>query len=315
MPASIRKEFLKELTPELSAMTADLLERILVEHATYKTATETEIQLIANVVQAMPGCPIKSSILDAIQGEALCQLIPLVSGSEQAGIFELHADFKTLVVYFKSLDDAAQTPILQRLYSSNRWRYQQLKTLSNRRIKMVSGILIKEEKILAKFLEREVAEALDKIQGADRNAVSAYAAQLAQKYEADDLEAMAIQTIEGFLKTKTPLTSPAQFSVHQRFYLFIDPFIHLSVEIGTALRPALDQLILTMSSMPDTTWRLKVLNQIPISTIRVILGRLKGAEQQSSLERRTLYNKLFRELTESPEMTSYANVVMALANL
>ena len=301
MSKKISDELIQDFDENETQFAGDFLSDVFIEHHTdLSSFSENEISIIVKLIQTVTTNHMKRLMLAALAFDTQLIIIDHLDAIEKQQIFHYFDQLPLLEYLFQQLKPKQQQTLLTTLYQHDRRKYTALKKLSSQRLQMKDGILIKQEHVLALFVNQEAEDTVTMITtkktAADEMVKKAQSIQ--DKYDPKDCENLAKLVISKFSKLRLPITNQSHFKTYLNFYAYIDVFFSYYPTLSSELSEIFDQIINMLNSLPDDEWTIKVLNQLPISFIIYIIKKIKNHNAAKNLEQRNIYFKLYNMVTK-----------------
>lgn len=315
---SINESIISELTEEEVEFSGQFLRHVFLEpNPDLLPFSDAHIKTIWVLLKAVPSKPMKASIVSGLTIDEQLKLIGLMDEGEKLLLFEYIDTLNLLKPLFKELPPKTQHHILEAMYQKDKQKYKQLKVLLANKVSMVGGILIKQERVLQKFLDQEKQALLDKLAQTETTPkeIQQYAEALKEKYELEDIEQLLKGIVQYFLKEKPPMVNVKTFSFYLKAFELLAPYLELFETLEKGSVPLIDLFLGNFKRFPSVEWTIKVLEQVPRSFLFIMVDRLKNHDKISQFERRQLYSKLFQDLESNLAKVPCVNIRYVLSQL
>lgn len=279
--------------------------------------SEDDIRTIATLLTSVKESHMKTAIIKSLSEKTIEQLFPSFTANDLTSLFLGHPSFSYLSNIFKTLTETQQIKLLTALFNQNKEKYMEFKSLLAYKVSMLGGIIVKQDQVLKKFLDREKHIILDLFESPSKTTedIITISKKFEQKYDFEDLELLSQELITTFTVKKIALTNAATFAIYLKFFYFIDPFVARFQSLSTSIKPLLDVVLTSLQSMPDIEWAIKILNQLPPAILQDCLRLLKSHPTLSQFEKRQSYSKLLKDIERHCMSDEGENIRFAFSQL
>lgn len=310
-------DHISDLTDQQIVAVGGLLEKIFLYDDPIDTISDDHIALLLKVLScfSIPGP--KAHVFSRLSADSQIRLAPHLTEADLEEFFISVQDFLVLEKVFKTLPKTVQNTVLKALYRVNTAKYRLLKNFSQDKISMVGHLLIKQDHVLKKMIEKEKQDILDAIFDPRLSFENTMllSKTCEKKYEIEDQELLAISIIDEFKTLHVGFDSPENCAIYLKFFHFIDLFLIAFPSLESRLTPILDIIVTSLDRFPDGIWIVKVLGQFPLSTIRTTLGTVMGYEKIKNFEKRNLYCRILNDIKQNIDHPEAGSIRFAFSQL
>ncbi len=315
---SVDSSLLETLSPKQIQFSGTFLKDVFLnEKKGLEDFTEDELSTISTLISSVKEARMKTSIIAALSEETVNVLYSSFTEKELTSLFLGHDSFTYLSSIFKSLPEEQQTTLLTDLFNHHKNKYTEFKLLLPYKVSMLGGILVRQDQVLKKFLEREKHIILDLFESESKTIddIKTLSETFGKKYDLEDLELLCQELVTTFTVKKIALSDATTFNIYLKFFYFIDPFVSKFEALQLSIKPLLDVVLMTLKAMPNIEWAIKVLNQLPPGVLQSCLRLLKTHPTLSQFEKRQSYSKLLKDIEKHCFSDDGENIRFAFSQL
>ncbi|MGE4170195.1 MAG: hypothetical protein AB7F28_05695 [Candidatus Margulisiibacteriota bacterium] len=289
----INDAILEGFSEEDMAVAVGLIEKRLVQEAMLSPLDKPALAVMGKLILTVEAPALRNTLVSGLSKDDFLAMVKGFSNPQTLGLFESLDEVSWLEALFKKAAKPLQKEILMHVYAHRKDLYEPLRKLSSDRLRMVGGVLIPQERVLKKMIEPEIHRILDIIEdpklSVENAALEGHRA--LKQFEQDDVEQLASQVVALYQRQLPELSDAVAFTQFLKFLYFVEPFLKVFQSIQKAISPASEHLIDTLAKLPDDTWFLKVLVQVPEGVIAAVVQRVTHHDGVR-LERRNVYVKV-----------------------
>ncbi|MCP4050726.1 MAG: hypothetical protein GY730_08480 [bacterium] len=312
----IDESYLKDLNSEEVMFAAKFLEDIFLHKKTNISITNpSEIQIVFKVLRSIGPVNTKNVILSFLDRSTKLKISNFMDEYELLPLFIYHGDTTFLSTVFKNLKTDLQIKILRSIYQKEPEKYKILKGISSKDIKCIGGIFIQKKESTPVLIQNEKQHLLNMIQNPELSFEdTAFAGRkLLSEYDIEDVKNIIFDIVSEFIALKIKISNQESFMISLKFLYLLEPCVNLFPDLKNRIIDITDKIIISLKSLPNGMWIVKILNQLPVYMINYILAELFSYEKISSFEKRNLYCKLLKEVKSNLDQEKTSNLYFAFS--
>ena len=274
-----------------------LIEQVYVDHATNIHLSQDLFESVKLLFKSLDSYSIKTALFHHFNQETQINLAKALDFESVGDIFVHYHDMHRLSIIFSSFSPQTQTQILQHLKTHSPSKFNQFQTKEVVR-EDSENVITHSATHFDSLGTQPLKASLTLFQSPQfTNAdASQFAKLLIRQHSNPDLTSLGATILTTLKNKNLALSNKKAFEIYLKSYYFFDPLLAHLPALTKYMPAHIDPLLTALHAMPNNDWKIKVLNQLPHSALKIGLTMLKNHEKLQNQAKRKIYSTLLHDI-------------------